>query len=438
MKKSVIIGIIVAVIVILVLVLGLNSINVIKGTQTTSGDDYLGDGIVLMQHESEGYFQCFGCGTLDGQPTCIDPILEMKSVEESDERYCNDDFKLVENGVVLESGNEDEEILDVSPEPENIECSREFSPKYGEEPFYEGPLFDAHFHMPNLIDVSEVEGHGNYGEETNQHTVDPVLREAMLDKILCNFDKEKLIGVIGFVMGDEVVLDETLNAAKSIEEKSSGKVKLFLTPVGFSTESLESIEESDKGLFKGYGEIAFYHPSYADTPPDSSEVMGIYEVAEKNNLIVMIHPDGRQENKVENAIRNNPGVTFLIHGPEPEDYVTSLMNKYSNVYYSLDAILIRESGFPGALMYTVGGKGEFKSKFKQNYDVLMSNAVNKWKTRIEQYPGRFMWGTDRGDLWTYDEDVSVLLEEFGRDFISKLDPAVQDKFAYKNAESILE
>ena len=108
MRKSVIIGIIVVVVVIAaIVILGLNSINVIKGTQTISGYDYQDDGIVLMQHESEGYFQCFGCGTLDGQPTCIDPILEMKSVEESDERYCTSDFKLVENGVVLESGNED-------------------------------------------------------------------------------------------------------------------------------------------------------------------------------------------------------------------------------------------------------------------------------------------------------------------------------------------
>ena len=105
MRKSVIIGIIV-VVVVLVLVLGLNSINVIKGTQTTEDYDYQNDGVVLMQHESEGYFQCFGCGTLDGQPTCIDPILEMKIVEETEERYCTSDFKLVENGVVLERGNE--------------------------------------------------------------------------------------------------------------------------------------------------------------------------------------------------------------------------------------------------------------------------------------------------------------------------------------------
>ena len=49
-----------------------------------------------------------------------------------------------------------------------------------------------------------------------------------------------------------------------------------------------------------------------------------------------------------------------------------------------------------------------------------------------------MWGTDRGHLWTYDEDVSVLLEEFGRALIARLDPEVQEKFAYKNAENLLQ
>jgi len=47
-----------------------------------------------------------------------------------------------------------------------------------------------------------------------------------------------------------------------------------------------------------------------------------------------------------------------------------------------------------------------------------------------------MWGTDRAHKWTYDEEVSVLLEEFGRAFIARLDPAVQKKIAYENAENL--
>lgn len=56
------------------------------------------DGITLMQHSAEGYFGCFGCGSAkDGQPAiCIDPIMEMKLVEETAQRYCNEDFEVVE------------------------------------------------------------------------------------------------------------------------------------------------------------------------------------------------------------------------------------------------------------------------------------------------------------------------------------------------------
>ena len=42
------------------------------------------------------------------------------------------------------------------------------------------------------------------------------------------------------------------------------------------------------------GEIAFYHKSYANTPPDAQEEMEIYKVAGRHNLIVMMHPDVRQ------------------------------------------------------------------------------------------------------------------------------------------------
>src|SRR3989344_8098530 len=336
--------------------------------------------------------------------------------------------------TVIEETTTKEEIEEVPEEPK---CSREFSPQFSSGSHYTGPLFDAHFHMPNLIDFSACEGKDHTPpEEFNEHS-DPILNNALLDKILCNFDKENVIGVIGFVMGVEEALQETLNAAKTIEEKSPEKINLFLMPTVFSIESLQDIEETNKGLFKGYGEMAFYHPSYAETPPDSTEIGQIYKVAEKNNLIIMMHPSGRQETNVENAVKTNPNVKFLIHGPEPEDYITSLMDKYPNVYYSLDAILIRLD-YPGALLYTVKSKEEFKSRFGKNYDQMMSEAINRWKSRIEKHPNKFMWGTDRSDPWTNDEEVSALLEEFARDFISRLDPVVQEKFAYQNAEKLVQ
>ncbi|MEK6907454.1 MAG: hypothetical protein AABW45_02905, partial [Nanoarchaeota archaeon] len=34
---------------------------------------------------------------------------------------------------------------------EDTRCSRTFSPKFSTGPYYNGPLFDAHFHMPTTF-----------------------------------------------------------------------------------------------------------------------------------------------------------------------------------------------------------------------------------------------------------------------------------------------
>jgi len=381
-----------------------------------------------------GFIFLSGCAKQE-VPEVIEPIIEeVPGIEE-----------IVAPEPIDEIIEEVSDLEIVKTVPEEIidetKCRREFSPQFNSEPYYNGSLFDAHFHMPNLIDRSKIpEGHGeSYEDDHGPSVTDTILgKEAELDTILCTFEKENVKGAIGFAIGGEQLLDETLTKARDIKEESSEKINLFLMPSGFSTETLENIQESDSGLFKGYGEMAFYDPSYTNIPPDSPKVMEIYEVARKNNLIVMMHPDGRQESKVENAVRKNPDVTFLIHGPEIENSVTNLINKYPNVYYSIDAILIRLPNVPGALMYMVSDEEEFKLKFTQNFDTMLNDAVKKWKDRIEKNPDRFMWGTDRSDKWTFDEEVSVLLEEFGRAFIGRLDPQVQEKFAYGNAEELLE
>jgi hypothetical protein len=50
------------------------------------------DGVVLMRHESEGWFGCYGCG----KTLCVDPVVGMEVVEETAERYCSSEFEVVE------------------------------------------------------------------------------------------------------------------------------------------------------------------------------------------------------------------------------------------------------------------------------------------------------------------------------------------------------
>lgn len=68
-------------------------------TQKVAIDDsWKSDGIILMQHETEHSYGCFGCSTAtDGPVMCVDPIMQMKPAEETPERHCNSNFEVVEN-----------------------------------------------------------------------------------------------------------------------------------------------------------------------------------------------------------------------------------------------------------------------------------------------------------------------------------------------------
>ena len=63
--------------------------------------------------------------------------------------------------------------------------------------------------------------------------------------------------------------------------------------------------------------------------------------------------------------------------------------------------------------------------------------LDKWKSMIENNPDQVMWGMDRGYTHHFDNEVHGLLVEYSRAFIGGLDPEVQEKYAYKNAEQLL-
>jgi hypothetical protein len=285
--------------------------------------------------------------------------------------------------------------------------------------YYTGPLFDAHLHMPGLPEIK---------------------------KLSCTFDKEKVKGAIGFYWSppESQSLEKMLAEAESIKTDSSGKIRLFLMPKSYSLQTLENIETTHKDLFTGYGELAFYErgdpsQSYYPQSPAEQQFLDLYVLAGKNNFVVMIHPNRGQESAVENLLQKNPNVKFYFHADEIESAIIGLMDKYPNVYYSIDAVLSRDPSSRADALHASRTEEEYVSKVKQNFDAILTGAVNDWKTKIEKHPDRFTWGSDRGGFtWHYDEEFSRLFEELSRTFIGRLDPAVQEKYAYKNAESLLQ
>lgn len=301
-------------------------------------------------------------------------------------------------------------------------CSRTFSPQFAAEPYYTGPLFDAHFHLPPAY------------EEQDDGWRPPVLgKEVTIDKILCLFDQENVKGAYAFTMWEYGKLDHSLQGFTDLKKRLRVGFHLFLIPSELEGGELADIVEKHPQLFDGFGEIVFYDPERAGATPEDPVSLDIHTVAGRHGFIVMFHPDEGQRSLVEHALKNNPETKFLLHGWESADYISELMDKYPNVYYSVDSATLY--AYDGMLIK--GPRASFTSRFRSDFRSNLNSKADKWKSRIERHPDRFMWGTDRAADWHFDEEISRLFEEFARAFIGRLSPDVQEKYAYKNAEQLV-
>lgn len=298
-------------------------------------------------------------------------------------------------------------------------------------PYYTGPLIDAHFHMPQMFKIP------------NNPDAPVIDQDVSRRDVACLFsDKTRIKNVFAFYGIPITLKDQSVAIARDIEKKHPGTMSPFIELVSFPgypvvPKQVEQILHSNKNVFKGYGELSLYLPFYSDVKPNDSAMKELYNVAAKNHVIVMMHLTKDEQQPLEEALRDNPNVIFLIHAvenlPWANTFFETFFDTYPNLYYSVDIDLIQDAIFPAKT------KADFVARMKQNWQRMLTMKVDEWKRRIEKYPDRFLWGTDRGHYsWHYDPEVEAYFEEFGRAFIGKLDPAVQEKYAYKNAERLLQ
>ena len=333
---------------------------------------------------------------------------------------------------------------------------------------YNGPLFDAHLHLVGSKDIKNT-----YAYDDRLH-----INKARADAIFDTFEKENVIGVIGFLpliheyfVSDDSYNDTYIDETVAVLERPDNKIIPFIYPrshIGTPPREhgyklVEFLEKNIKAAgipFKGIGEI---HTSVPQ--PDSYEgmrlidqvMLDMYDYAAKNNLVVMIHPELEDMDDLHVALSHNPDTIFLIHGiidsggimktgagresisagresiSEPLD---SLFEKHQNIYFSVDAALMLGYSLMDACMYD---KDQFMTTVGSDvlYKRLLSDSVGFWKPVIEGHPAKMMWGTDLAYWWHYDADVIHEIVGFGRDFIAHLDPSVQERFAYLNALDML-
>lgn len=317
--------------------------------------------------------------------------------------------------------------------------------------YYQGKMNDGHIHIPSIFTGKEDD---TPGED------DKLLRTTLgvnktMSQFVCTLQHDGTSRAFAFfpVYRDEI-MGPHLEIVKRTMEKYPDKLIPFNmppdddgSPAGFPTVDTETLEKMLRvypGLFKGYGEIGLYarQGGAPELPPDSQRLLEIYPVVRKNKLLVYFHLGEGQRESYKKIIKANPDISFIFHGDQlvkqeqdgKQDLsqIEDILASAPNVYYEVDELwgdvwLIRDGVT----------KKQFFDHFK-DYESLIKKDLATWKPFIEKFPDQVIWGTDRGIfLWTMDLDVGRQLTDYVRAFIARLDPSVQEKYAYKNIEKLL-
>ena len=327
---------------------------------------------------------------------------------------------------------------------------------------YSGPLIDSHAHIVPYQSLSSTDV---------QYRVDA--REGATDltaaSYIASLDRNNITCTVGF---HGIAFDgkqgELLDHATRLLDLYPDRFILFAeifrdNPLTwYDTALLDSA--FDQGLFAGFGEMQFSnyplgpdddHPTTIQLYPNNTTFEPIYTDLGDRGLFVMVHPASRSG--LADAVSYDPSVTWIIHGPQvhsswsttdtdsdgiPDgmEALETLLNNYSNLYYTLDiAESLRDFLDLTKVVDATTGKTDFLAAMNDTatYNDLLSQMVSTWKDVIERHPDRFLWGTDMAlPTWHWDSEVIDKIAEFSRAFIAELDPTVAEMYAYQNAETL--
>jgi predicted TIM-barrel fold metal-dependent hydrolase len=319
---------------------------------------------------------------------------------------------------------------------ENMECNiAKTERQFVHEKYYEGPLIDTHVHMPVSSKIISFVATSSGFED-----MPPYDDELTIDYIACLFESEGIEKAFGFNVAPSPMVSESISRVKANKERYPDRFVHFYQPTQLpflnpSPKRVDRILSKNSDLYQGYGEVKFSFHEIDNYGIHDQEYLEAYELAEKHNLIIMMHPGPQHKEEVKFLLEKHPSVNFLLHGGEIDEWIVEVLEDYDNAYYTIEPNIYilgwsREHDDKGPT------KEEFLRYMNNNFDIALDDELRFWKTRIEENPDKFLWGTDRWFRWHFDVEVGKLVEEFGRSFIGELNPEVQEKFAYKNAEKI--
>ena len=328
--------------------------------------------------------------------------------------------------------------------------------------YYQGRLIDTHMHMPQLPDTPlgfevgerEIEGFAE-SDYSNRDDFDEPLEgfpfmdqipvagnNITMDEVACTLRADGTEGGFSYFSVFTSQPDSALEIARIATERYPGLFVPFVSPPGevydvttVGGTRLKEMLSAYPGIFKGLGEMRFNASGKrSEDVLSDSELRSTLPVVQQLGMMVYMHPDDGQTENLSQLFAENPDITFIAHGDQAQDDIGLLMNSYPNIYYTIDALLGDQY-----LLHPKETAAGFMNK-SDDYPPMLEYDLAFWKETIEAHPDRFMWGTDRGGivLWGWDLQVSRRLVDYARAFIGQLAPGVQENFAYRNAERLIE
>ncbi len=325
-----------------------------------------------------------------------------------------------------------------------VECPKQ--PRIFPAGAYTGPLIDMHVHIASIPD-------GPPGSPVNPGGGLSLGVNTSIEDYICMMDVEGTQKALAFFPAWEPVRP-MLDVVKRTMEKYPDRFIPFImppaddgSPAGFPTVDAKTLADMlavYPGLFQGYGEIGLYgrDGGAPELKPDSQRLTEIYPVARNNKLLVYFHLGQGQKDEFEKVLAANPDVTFIFHGDQLiEDagggdnlaLIDEILTKHPNVYYGIDEL------YGDVWLLRRGISKETFIARLVNPESLLAKDLKSWEWFINKHPDQVIWDTDRGGdaRWSLDTDVAIALNDYSRMFIGRLDPAVQEKFAYQNAERLV-
>lgn len=263
---------------------------------------------------------------------------------------------------------------------------------------YDGQLFDAHVHAgmpwdPKLLDRLKAAG----------------ISRAML--------------IIADRNGREPALDAEF-VARFLPPRFDPETKELLLDddtVSWLKEKLPS------DAVRGIGEIPLRHKrAAAGFPADHPAMLQILDLAAEHRIPVNVHVEGSYAEELDRALAHNPkaNIVWAHAGDASAAAVRALMKKHDNLYADLSCRnpLFRR-GKPVSEQALTNGRERLK---------------DEWKSLFEDYPDRFLFGSDVGGR---NADRLPLLPDvvkYYRAVLGQLQPETARKIGCENAERLLD